>query len=222
MESLHTFKVRDTRRAHYFTIDNVFIDEYLKILGPTAYAVYSYLCRCSDKNQESFPKQAAIAEKIGLNEQTVNEKLQLLHEWNIIQITHTREKETGKQMNNIYTLIDRSEWKKPDIADLEKPSQSIYGNSKSASSGSRHGNSKSAYIYKKTTKPIEKIFLENETEKAENLSEDFQRWKENKKYRKQKKTSRPETRYVSAPSNPRFPKSSGYRERTTADGRGII
>lgn len=107
---MNTFKVRDLRRKGYFTIDNEFLDKYAGFLGSIASMIYISLCRHADKNQESFPSQETIAYEIKTTRETVNRKLQLLERHNLISFTKTKDEETGKWMNNVYTLVDKSEW----------------------------------------------------------------------------------------------------------------
>lgn len=111
MQSLHKPKIRDLRRKNYFTVDNDFIDTYASELGTIACMIYLTLCRHADRNQESFPSQETIAKKLNTTRQTVNEKIKILETYKMIATTHVIEEKTGQKLNNIYTLLDRSEWK---------------------------------------------------------------------------------------------------------------
>jgi len=106
------FKVRDGRRKGYFTVDNELVDDYLAIIGATAYAVYCVICKYSDRKEESFPSQNTIAEKVGVHLDTVVEKIKILRLHNLINITHTKEEKTGEFLHNIYTLMDKTVWVK--------------------------------------------------------------------------------------------------------------
>lgn len=107
----NTFKIRDLRRTHFHTVDNLFIDEYAKSVGTIASMIYIVLCRHADKEQTAFPSQDTIAEKIGVARETVNRNLKLLTDYNIISYTKTKDITTGEQLNNTYTLMDKSAWK---------------------------------------------------------------------------------------------------------------
>jgi hypothetical protein len=106
----NTIKVRDLRRVNFFTVDNLFLDRYSAILGTIASMIYIYLCRCADKDQTAFPGQEDIANKLGTTRATVSRKLEILKKLNIISYISTKNADTGEQLNNTYTLLDRSEW----------------------------------------------------------------------------------------------------------------
>ncbi len=106
------FKVRDFRDKGFFLLDDAFLNDFARHLGPTASMVYVSLCRHANKEQKSFPSQELIAEELGINPQVVKRKIRLLEEWNIISKYRTRNKK-GKFMYNTYYLLDKSEWRKP-------------------------------------------------------------------------------------------------------------
>ena len=106
------FKVRDSRNKSFFIVDNIYLNGFAKKLGVHATAVYLSLCRHADQLQISFPSQKLIAEENGMSEKTVWTKLQLLGKYNLIKIEKERNSK-GKWMNNLYFLIDRTEWKHP-------------------------------------------------------------------------------------------------------------
>jgi predicted transcriptional regulator len=107
----NNFKIRDLRRTHFYTVDNVFIDEYAGVVGLTASMIYIVLCRHAGKDQTAFPSQETIAKKLRIARETVNRNLKPLTDYNIISYTKTIDKETGERMNNTYTLMDKSAWK---------------------------------------------------------------------------------------------------------------
>lgn len=103
-------KIRDKRRKGYFTTDNEAVDEMGKIIGGTAFLVYSIISRHSDKNEESFPSQDTIAEKAGIHRDTAIDKVKVLEAHNMIKVDQTKEAGTGKWLHNTYTLLDKTVW----------------------------------------------------------------------------------------------------------------
>jgi len=106
------FKVRDLRRKEKSFIDDDYINGWAKHLRPTTTAVYISLCRHADKEQSCFPAHSLIAREHGINRRTVQEKVKLLEEHNIIRRKKIRRKD-GTWLNTTYFLVDKSEWKQP-------------------------------------------------------------------------------------------------------------
>lgn len=86
-------------------MDDKFVDEYAKVLNPTAIVIYIWLCRYSNKEQVSWPSLKKLAENLGVNEKTVRRNLESLEMHNLIQIVRI-----GKKCTNRYHLLDKSEW----------------------------------------------------------------------------------------------------------------
>jgi len=105
------FKVRDFRNKHFFMVDDIYLNGYARHLGPTASIIYVALCRHADKEQECFPSQEILAEKLNVGLRTVVDKIALLKDWNLIKI-HRERTEGGKWLRNTYSLLDKSVWKK--------------------------------------------------------------------------------------------------------------
>lgn len=99
------FEVRDLRKKDKFVVDDVYIDCYARLVGPTVTVVYAWLCRYANKEQTSWPSLKKLAENVGVNEKTIRRSLKKLAEYNIINIERK-----GKTMTNRYHLIDSSEW----------------------------------------------------------------------------------------------------------------
>lgn len=112
--SKETFKVRDLRIKEKFWLDDVYLNGYARYLKPAATAVYMSLCRHADKEQSCFPAEETIAKEHGICEKTVRNKITLLKEWNIIKVERRRRK-SGKWLCNTYFLLDKSEWRKPEV-----------------------------------------------------------------------------------------------------------
>lgn len=108
---LQLYVVRDLRKHKIFIVDQKFIrDGYVKNLGPWTYAVYSVIATYADKNGEAFPGQSTIASFLGISRETVNLCVKKLRFTGIINIDKERT-EKGKFLRNVYTLLDREEWK---------------------------------------------------------------------------------------------------------------
>lgn len=108
---LRPIKVRDFRNKQFFMVDDAYLNGYARHLGVTASMIYICLCRHVDKEQVAFPSQRTIAEKLGIKWRTVMEKTKLLEKWGLIDVKKIRN-ENGVWLNNTYTLLDKTEWKK--------------------------------------------------------------------------------------------------------------
>lgn len=108
------FKVRDKRKRGWFWMDDEYLNGYGKIFGPTGIAVYMSLCRHADnETQQCFPAQEKIAEEIGVTPRTVRRYIKAFEEAHIISASQEKDPVTGKWLNNVYTLLDKKYWKKP-------------------------------------------------------------------------------------------------------------
>lgn len=104
--------IRDHRQKTMFRMDDAFVDEYARFCGVRALAVYACLCRHANREQECFPSITTIAKKLGTSRYTVMRGIQTLIDWNII--TKERSRRANKTwLNNVYTLLDKSVWRKP-------------------------------------------------------------------------------------------------------------
>ena len=111
MEQQTLFKVRDLRQKTQFKIDDVYLNGYARICGINATLVYISLCRHAEfHSQKAFPSQKKIAWEHAISTRTVKRGLKELIRYNIVCVE--QEKMGGKFMNNIYILLDKSEWKK--------------------------------------------------------------------------------------------------------------
>ena len=113
-EQQQLFKGRDQRKKGWFWIDNDYLNGYAKEFGAIGTAIYISLCRHADnETQKCFPAQEKIAEELNIAVRTVRKYLQLLQSCHIISITRERNPMTKKWFNNIYTLLDKEEWIRP-------------------------------------------------------------------------------------------------------------
>ena len=108
------FKVRDKRNKGWFWMDNEYLNGWARYFGATGTAIYVSLCRHSNnKTKECFPAQKQIAEELTIDERTVRRYLGLFQKCGLISIKRERRKDK-KWANNIYTLLDKEHWKKPE------------------------------------------------------------------------------------------------------------
>ena len=104
-----SFEVRDYREKNWHWQDNEYLNGYAKLCGVSATAVYLSLCRHADKKQNCFPSIKLIAEEHNISVRTVVTAIQKLEKYNIIKKEKTRKKD-GKWLNNLYILLNKSQW----------------------------------------------------------------------------------------------------------------
>ncbi len=107
------FKIRDLHKKQQYIVDDVYLDKYAKIIGPSGTAVYNSLCRRVDKNQFCFPSEKLIAKDHHMSPRTVGTYIKRLAEAGIIEVMR-RKSLSGKKMCNGYTLLDSRWWRKPE------------------------------------------------------------------------------------------------------------
>jgi hypothetical protein len=111
-----TFKIRDLRRKDKYSIDDEYLNGYAKLCGVFGTAVYNSLCRHASKDQECFPSIELIAEQHNIGRSSVLRGLKKLKEWKIILVKKEKDEKTKRQKNNVYVLLDKSQWNpKPSI-----------------------------------------------------------------------------------------------------------
>lgn len=112
------FEVRDARNKAMYRMDDEYLNGYAKLCGIASTAVYCSLCRHADTNQKSFPSIELMAEQHGVDRKTVMRAIKKLQEWQIIAVKKEKDKKTKRQKNNVYILVDKSEWRqKPSPSD---------------------------------------------------------------------------------------------------------
>ncbi|MCK9597071.1 helix-turn-helix domain-containing protein [Candidatus Pacearchaeota archaeon] len=106
-------KIRDKRNKEWFVIDNAYLNGYAKIFGAIGTAIYISLCRhANNETQECFPSQELIAKELGITDRTVRSYIKKFEDWKLIFIKRGKNPKTQKNLNNSYTLLDKSQWKK--------------------------------------------------------------------------------------------------------------
>ena len=115
MEQQDLFRGRDRRKKGWFWMDNDYLNGWARVFGATGTAIYVSLCRhANNETQKCFPAQALIAEELGTNPRTVRRYLKRFDQACLISIEREKDPRTKKWLNNVYTLLDKSHWKKPE------------------------------------------------------------------------------------------------------------
>ncbi len=109
---MRNFKVRDRRNKGWFYMDNDYLNGYAKHFGAMGTSIYMSLCRHADGGQKCFPSQKLIAKELNIGERTVRDYLNHFAKYQLIHIQREKS-EKGTWLNNVYTLLDKSEWIKP-------------------------------------------------------------------------------------------------------------
>jgi hypothetical protein len=109
------FKGRDKRKKGWFWMDNEYLNGYAKLFGPTGTAIYLSLCRHADnETQQCFPAEETIAEELNTTSRTIRTYINLFEKSNLISVSREWDNLTKKRKNNVYTLLDKEDWKKPE------------------------------------------------------------------------------------------------------------
>jgi len=106
-------KIRDKRNKGWFWVDNVYLNGYARFFGAAGAGIYFSLCRHANQStQKCFPSQQTIAKELGITDRTVRKYIKLFERYGLIEIN--KERKSGKWINNVYTLLDKTEWHSPE------------------------------------------------------------------------------------------------------------
>ena len=109
------FKGRDRRSKGWFWMDNDYLNGYAKLFGATGTAIYLSLCRhANSETQQCFPAESTIAEELHITSRTVRKYIKLFEKSCLISVSREWDNATKRRKNNVYTLLDKVEWKKPE------------------------------------------------------------------------------------------------------------
>lgn len=112
-------RIIDQRNKEKFQVDDAYLNGMAKKCGWQATLVYICLCRHANKEQECFPSIKLMSEKLGVGRNTTIKGIKNLEKYNIIKVERERLK-NGTWLNNVYILIDKSEWKEYQVANSNK------------------------------------------------------------------------------------------------------
>ncbi len=105
------FKIRDLRKKEKYFVDDAYLNGYARLCGVYATAVYNSLSRHANfHSQECYPSIETIAEQHNIDRKTVIKGISKLEEWGIIKKIKEKDNQTKRQLNNVYILLDKSEW----------------------------------------------------------------------------------------------------------------
>lgn len=98
------FRVEDGRNHGYFTVDDLFVDEYMRIAGANVVMIYLSLCRHADKDKYCWPsiRRLAMQGKMALN--TVEKSIRWLEDHRLLKA----DREKGQP--TVYKLLEKSKW----------------------------------------------------------------------------------------------------------------
>jgi len=102
-------RIIDKRKKEKFILDDEYLNGQARLCGWQATIVYNSLCRHADKDQKCFPSITKLMEQHNVSRNTIIKGLKNLEKRNIIDIEKTRS-DKGQWLNNIYILLDKSEW----------------------------------------------------------------------------------------------------------------
>jgi len=85
MTNEDNFELRDIKDGDWYWVNKSIIFDYAKKVKATGVMVYSFLACLTDKNQNCFPSQKYISEKLGYSRATVNRTLKALESNGLIR-----------------------------------------------------------------------------------------------------------------------------------------
>jgi hypothetical protein len=97
-------RLRDLRRRDWFWIDNVFIEQYARSIGPIGVTLYVTLARFAGRRSEAFPSLRYLESLLGISRPSLVKYLNILEEHGLIRITPRTSKE-GDNTSNLYELL---------------------------------------------------------------------------------------------------------------------
>lgn len=99
-------EIKDMRNHGYFTVDNLFVDEYVRQCGLCTAGVYFSLCRHANRDRQCWPSIRLIAEEIKITPRRIISGIKWLEEHGLIRIDRM------KGESNVYELMEKAKWKK--------------------------------------------------------------------------------------------------------------
>jgi hypothetical protein len=82
--------VRSARQANFFMIENPFIDQWAKVVGPISIAVYCCLWRHADRLDSTFVGTTKLGEKLNLSARAMQRAIKTLADHKLIRVERTR------------------------------------------------------------------------------------------------------------------------------------
>src|SRR5450759_3281123 len=72
--------------GQWYWVSKAVIQRYAVSIGPIGIAVYNVLASMADKQQECFPSQKYIADRLGYSRATINKALKVLKDYGLIAV----------------------------------------------------------------------------------------------------------------------------------------
>jgi hypothetical protein len=101
-------RTHDQRSRNTFWIDDRVVDEFAPVIGRypfgvTALAVYAVLARHAGRDGDSWPSLGLLVAESGSSTRTVHKALRLLELLGLVEIAVCYERDSRRQMSNLYT-----------------------------------------------------------------------------------------------------------------------
>ena len=108
---IHEPTSQSTQRTDWFSINKKALET---SLSPVDLKVYSCLSRHADHNGQCFPSRKQIAQECRLSITTVYRAIYRLQRHGFLSIS-SQQRDNGGQRQNLYTLLDLSDGKQPEL-----------------------------------------------------------------------------------------------------------
>lgn len=117
-----TKRIIDKRKKEKFMVDDQYLNGMAKLCGWQGTIVYNSLCRHANIKQESFPSIQLMCEQHNVSKPTIHKGIDSLVARRVIEVKKTRTK-SGQWLNNVYILLDKSEWDYSQVNVVDMASQ---------------------------------------------------------------------------------------------------
>ena len=102
-------KIVDRRFDGFFQVPDILIDEYVRVIGMGAVAVYLSMCRHANRDRQSWPGMRKMCFELGMGASTVNRGIKVLEAHSMIKVDRKH------RAFNIYSLLKPFRWKKTKV-----------------------------------------------------------------------------------------------------------
>ena len=99
-------KIVDQRFDGFFQVPDILIDEYVRVVGMGAFAIYLSMCRHANKDRLSWPGMRKLCFELGMSASSVNRGIKILEAHSMIKVDRKHRE------FNIYSLVKPFRWKK--------------------------------------------------------------------------------------------------------------
>jgi DNA-binding transcriptional ArsR family regulator len=99
-------EITDGRGHGYFTVDDLFVDEFMRMAGGNVVMVYLSLCRHTNKERLCWPSIRRMSMQSKMSPNSVTKSIKWLEDHRMLKI----DREKGG--TNIYRLLEKKKWVK--------------------------------------------------------------------------------------------------------------